>query len=97
MRILNILYIRRYGTTTYIYIKGLESIQLRKLAPRAKKGRLVGYKGNNSYIYCVQMLTKNKVIRSRDVIFNKAPNLLIATLEDKLTVWELELELPPEL
>ena len=53
MRILNISYIRRHGTTTYVYIKGLESIQLRKLASRTKKGRLVGYKGNNGYIYCV--------------------------------------------
>jgi len=44
---------RRYGTTTYIYIKGPEDIQLRKLAPRAKKGRLVSYKVNNSYIYCI--------------------------------------------
>jgi hypothetical protein len=32
----------------------------------------------------------------RNITFNKAPNLLIATLEDKLTVWELELELLPE-
>ena len=31
-----------------------------------------------------------------DVIFNKAPDLLIVTLEDELTVWEPELELPPE-
>jgi hypothetical protein len=30
------------------------------------------------------------------VIFNKALDLLIATLEDKLTIWELELELPPK-
>ena len=51
MRILNISYIRRHSTTTYDYIKGLKSIQLRKLAPRAKKGRLVSYKGNNSYKY----------------------------------------------
>ena len=42
---------RCHGTTAYIYIKGLESIQLRKLAPRAKKGHLVSYKGNNGYIY----------------------------------------------
>jgi len=53
MRILNILYLRRHGITAYIHIKGLGYIQLRKLAPRAKKGRLVGYKGNNSYIYYV--------------------------------------------
>ena len=53
MRIPNILYLQRYSTTAYIYIKGLESIQLKKLAPQAKKGRLVGYKDNNSYIYCV--------------------------------------------
>ena len=53
MRIPNILHMRRYGTTTYVHIKGLESIQLRKLAPRAKKGRLVSYKGNNGYIYRV--------------------------------------------
>ena len=51
MRILNILYMRCYGTTAYVHIKGLESIQLRKLAPRAKKGCLVGYKGNNGHIY----------------------------------------------
>jgi len=38
MRILNISYIRRYSTTTYVYIKGLESIYLRKLLA-AKKGR----------------------------------------------------------
>ena len=62
MRIPNILYIRRYGTTAYVYIKGLKNIQLRKLALRAKKGHLVGYKGNNSYIYCVWIPTKNKVI-----------------------------------
>ena len=33
----------------------------------------------------------------RDIIFNKALDLLIAILEDKLTIWELEPELPPEL
>ena len=31
------------------------------------------------------------------MIFNKAFNLLITILEDKLMAWELELELPPEL
>ena len=59
---------------------------MRKLASRAKKGRLVGYKGNNGYIYYVWIPTKNKVIRLRDITFNKAPNLLITTLEDKLTI-----------
>ena len=87
---------RRYGTTAYVYIKGLESVQLRKLAPRAKKGRLVSYEGNNGYIYRVWIPTKNKIVRSRDITFNEALDLPIATLEDKLTVWELELELPPE-
>ena len=53
MRIPNILYIQYYGTTTYVYIKGLESIKLRKLVLYTKKGRLVSYKGNNSYIYYV--------------------------------------------
>jgi hypothetical protein len=62
MRILNILYLRRYSTTAYIYIKGPENIQLRKLAPRAKKGRLVSYKGNNGSIYCVWIPTENKVV-----------------------------------
>jgi hypothetical protein len=31
------------------------------------------------------------------VTFNKALDLPITTLEDELTIWELELELPPEL
>ena len=53
---------RRYSTIAYVYIKGPENIQLRKLALRAKKGRLVGYKGNNSYIYYIQIPTKNKVV-----------------------------------
>ena len=53
---------------------------------RAKKGHLVGYKGNNGYIYYVWILTKNKVIWSRDITFNEAFNLLIAILEDKLTI-----------
>ena len=53
MRIPNILYIRYYSTTTYIHIKGPESIKSKKLALRVKKGCLVGYKGNNSYIYRV--------------------------------------------
>ena len=48
--------------TAYIYIKGPEHIQLRKLVPCAKKGRLVSYKGNNSYIYYVWIPTKNKII-----------------------------------
>ena len=96
MRILNILYLRRYGITAYVHIKGLESIQLRKLAPRAKKGRLVGYKGNNGYIYRVWILAKNKVIWLRDVTFNEALDLLIAIFKDKLTIRELEPELPPE-
>jgi hypothetical protein len=96
MRIPNISYMRRHGTTAYVHIKGPENIQLRKLAPRAKKGRLVGYKGNNGHIYRVWIPTENKVVWSRDVIFNKALDLPIATLEDKLTIWELELELPPE-
>ena len=30
------------------------------------------------------------------MIFNKALDLLIATLENKLIVWELELKLPPK-
>ena len=93
MRILNILYLRRYGTTAYIYIKGPEHIQLRKLAPRAKKRRLVSYKGNNSYIYCVQILTKNKIIQLRNIIFNKALDLPIAILENKFTIQEPEPEL----
>ena len=62
MYIPNISYIRRYGTTAYVYIKGPESIQLRKLALYTKKGRLVSYKGNNGYIYCVWIPTKNKVV-----------------------------------
>ena len=86
MRIPNISYIRRYGTTAYMHIKGLGSVQLRKLAPRAKKGRLVSYEGNNGHIYRVWIPTKNKIIRLRDVTFNKAPDLPIAILEDKLTV-----------
>jgi len=54
--------------------------------PRAKKGRLVGYKGNNSYIYRVWIPTKNKIVQSRDITFNKAPDLLITTLKNKLTI-----------
>ena len=64
--------------------------------PRAKKGRLVGYEGNNGHIYCVWILTENKIVRSRDVTFNEALDLPITTLEDELTVWELEPELLPE-
>jgi len=62
MRIPNISYLQHYGTTAYVHIKGPESIQLRKLALQAKKGHLVSYKGNNSYIYCVWILAKNKII-----------------------------------
>ena len=51
MRIPNISYMQYYGMTAYIYIKGLKSVQLRKLALQAKKECLVGYKGNNSHIY----------------------------------------------
>ena len=97
MRILNVSYMRRYGTTAYVHIKGLESVQLRKLALRAKKGRLVSYEDNNGYIYRVQIPTENKIVRLRDEIFNKALDLPIAILEDKLTIQELELELPLEL
>ena len=47
---------RYYGTTTYIYIKGLESIKSKKLVLRAKKGRLVSYKGNREGLH--QSLTQ---------------------------------------
>jgi len=96
MRILNISYLRHHGTTAYVHIKGPESVQSRKLAPRAKKGCLVGYEGNNGHIYRVWIPAENKIVQLRDVIFNKALYLPIATLEDKLTVWELKPELPPE-
>ena len=96
MRIPNILYMRCHGTTAYVHIKGPESIKSKKLAPRAKKGRLVGYEGNNGHIYRVWIPTENKIVQSRDMTFNEAPDLPIATLEDELTVWEPEPELPPE-
>ena len=53
MRIPNILYMRSYSITAYVYIKGLESIKSKKLVLRTKKGRLVSYKGNNNHIYCI--------------------------------------------
>jgi len=62
MHIPNILYMQRYSTTAYMHIKGLKNIKLKKLAPHAKKGQLVGYKGNNSHIYRVWIPIENKII-----------------------------------
>jgi len=92
MCIPNILYMQYYSMTAYVHIKGPVSIQLKKLAQCAKKGCLVGYKGNNEHIYCVWIPTENKIVQLHNMTFNKAPDLLIAILEDELTVWELEPE-----
>ena len=75
-----------HGTTTYVYIKGLESIKLKKLVLCAKKGHLVSYKGNNSHIYYIWIPTENKIIRSHNIIFNEAPDLPITILKNKLTI-----------
>ena len=83
---------QHYGITAYIHIKGLESIQLKKLAQCVKKGCLVGYKGNNRHIYYIQIPTENKIVQLCDVTFNEAPDLPITTLEDELIVWEPEPE-----
>ena len=57
MCILNISYMRCYSITTYTHIKELKNIKLKKLKLYAKKGRLVGYKGNNISANCLYLLT----------------------------------------
>ena len=60
---------RPQGSTAYVYIPKAKRVQVRKAAPRAQKGKLVGYKGDRGYIYKVQDPTTKKVTTSRDIGF----------------------------
>jgi hypothetical protein len=67
-------YIRVIGYKTYILIEKEKHIALEKLAPRAKVGILVGFKGH--YIYRVYIPLKRRVIRTSHCRFDKGQGLI---------------------
>ena len=64
-------YLRVWFCRMYVYIpKDHPSrVKSEKIAPRAWIGNLVGYKGENGYIYRIWNPKKRKVERVRDVVF----------------------------
>src|SRR5271155_4353017 len=67
-------YLRVFGCLAYIYLKirrrGLEKPgRIKKMALRAVKGHLVGYKGLRGHIFKIWLPEQNIVIRARDVRF----------------------------
>ena len=69
----NISYLKVYGCRAYAL--RYKILKTNKLEPRAKLGHLVGYESTN--IYRIWIPATNKVIRTRDVTFDKSKLFLI--------------------
>ena len=66
----SVAHLRVYGCKAYLHLVGTqEPAKLDKLAPRAHIGYLVGW--DSTAIFRIWVPSKNKVIRTRDVIFNE--------------------------
>jgi hypothetical protein len=64
---------RTWGYCAYIYLKaGVDNKVGKKIKARATIGYLIGYKGYYGYIYRVYLPDKDRVIRVRDVKFDKS-------------------------
>ncbi|EKV15208.1 hypothetical protein PDIG_16040 [Penicillium digitatum PHI26] len=62
-------HLKPWGTTAYVHIPKPKRIQARKAAPRAWKGKLVGYEGDGGHVYKVWDPATRKLVVSRDVGF----------------------------
>ena len=67
-------HIRVIGCKTYVLIEKEKRVTLEKLAPRAKVGILVGFKGH--YIYYVYIPSKYKVVYTSHYRFDKGQGLI---------------------
>jgi Reverse transcriptase (RNA-dependent DNA polymerase) len=67
-------HLQPFGSIAYKQIPKEDRVQAEKMGPRAQVGHLVGYEGDHGHIYLVYIPSSTgmgKVIRSRDVTFNK--------------------------
>jgi hypothetical protein len=67
-------HIRVIGYKTYVLIEKEKRVTSEKLAPRAKVGILVGFKGH--YIYRVYIPSKRRVVRTSHYRFDKGQGLI---------------------
>ena len=84
-------HLRTFGCTAYVHISSEVRAKGDKMAPRAKKGFLVGYEGYHGHVYQIWIPQEHKVIRVRDARFwdklvddptNQAQDLPVAEFVD---------------
>jgi hypothetical protein len=67
--LINLGFLRVWFSKAYIYIPKEQRVQGKKMEPRAWISYLVGYEGNNGYIYRIYDPSKRQVVLRRDVAF----------------------------
>jgi hypothetical protein len=65
-------HLRVFGCTAYVYIKPKYRQKADKMAPRAKKGRFIGYDDPHGRIYFIYLPAEDKVTRVNAVKFHEA-------------------------
>ena len=76
----NIGHLHTFGTNCYVHIPAAKRQQGQKVAPRAWKGKLVGYEGESGHIFRIWNPTTNTVHRSRDISFNNDSEMEIVDI-----------------
>src|SRR5580692_1150613 len=66
-----IMHLRSYLSTAYVYIKGKDRVQSAKMAPRAKKGFLIGYIDQQGRLFWVWLPDEGRIIKASAVKFNE--------------------------
>jgi hypothetical protein len=75
-------HVKIYGCDAFVHIPKDKRVVGDKLAPRAWKGRLVGYEGEHGRIYRIWSPQDGKVHRARDVDFIEEEHLPVVNLSE---------------
>ncbi|OQE65453.1 hypothetical protein PENNAL_c0208G09362 [Penicillium nalgiovense] len=65
----NLKHLRAWGSIVFTYIPKETRVQSEKSRPRAFRGHLIGYEGENGHIFKVWNPVTKEIVRSRDVTF----------------------------
>src|SRR5580692_982720 len=67
-----IMHLRSYLSTAYVYIKGKDRVQSAKMAPRAKKGLLIGYIDQRGRLFWIWLPEEGRIIKVSAVKFRES-------------------------
>jgi hypothetical protein len=67
-----IMHLRSYLSTAYVYIKRKDQVQSAKMAPRAKKGLLIGYIDQRGRLFWVWLPEEGRIIKATAVKFHES-------------------------